>query len=229
MFEIKSLSPQRQRWIAQSGIPRRFLGKQFVDLDAYRGPGAVRNTTDWLDAYAKGEIFEASGVGLAYIGAPGHGKTTLAAVTGQALLAEDRFEHQPEALARRGKRAKRPVWFGYYPEILEIFKRSYQSDPEAEAMVDALFGRGPAEDIIHVLVMDDLGKEHRTASGWSENTFDHLFRARFDRGLPVIITTNELFPQWGSIYGSAMASFAHEALTPINVASPSGDRRIKND
>lgn len=228
MFEVKSLSPQRQRWLAQSGIPRRFVGKQFTDLDPYRGPGVIRTTQEWLDAYANGEIFEGSGVGLAYIGAPGHGKTTLAAVVAQALLVEDRFTHETETLSRRGKRAKRPVWFGYYPEVLEIFKRSYQNDPEAEAMVDALFGRGPAEDVIHTLVLDDIGKEHRTNSRWSENTFDHLFRARFDRSLPVIPTSNILLPQWGSVYGPAMESFAHEALTVINVAAPDGDRR-KND
>lgn len=229
MFEVETLPPQRQRWLSASGIPRRFIGKQFTDLEPYKGAGAVSTSKEWLDAYARGEIFEGSGVGLAFIGSPGHGKTTLAVTVAQALITEDRFTHTTEALSRRGKRAKRPVWFGYYPEILEIFKRSYQGDPEAERMIDAMFGRGPAEDVIHTLVADDIGKEHRTSSRWSENMFDHLIRARYDRGLPMFITSNIQLPQWGSVYGPSMESFANEALTVMRVVAPNGDRRTKND
>jgi DNA replication protein DnaC len=76
-----------------------------------------------------------------------------------------------------------------------------------------------------VFILDDLGKEHRTATGWAENTFDALLRSRFNAGLPTIVTTNVPLKNWGVVYGEPMGSFAHEAFIPIAVKAPGGDRR----
>jgi superfamily II DNA/RNA helicase len=78
---------------------------------------------------------------------------------------------------------------------------------------------------IKVLVLDDIGKEYRTASGWAENTFDALLRARFNAGLPTIVTTNVPIKDWGDTYGQPMGSFVKEAFMPIVVESAEGDRR----
>ena len=84
---------------------------------------------------------------------------------------------------------------------------------------------GDAKHSVPVFVLDDLGKEYRTQSGWSENTFDALLRARFNAGLPTVITTNVPLSKWRVTYGEAMASFAHEAFVEVKVESDKGDRR----
>ena len=78
-----------------------------------------------------------------------------------------------------------------------------------------------------VFILDDLGKEYRTASGWSENQFDALLRSRFNAGLPTIVTTNVPKQDWGKIYGEPMGSFVNEAFIPVVVSSSEGDRRTK--
>ncbi len=209
------LSPIQQRWLNNSAIPARFHSVELATLEPYTDDTTVRGLTgDWIKAVIDGRIICQSGVGLTFIGKPGHGKTTLAAATLMALIRAPGFEGRP----------LRPVYFGYYPEILAMVKKTFGPEPvPEEALIDAMFGRG--SEPIQVLVIDDLGKEHRTASHWAENFFDHLLRTRYDRGLPTIITTNVPLKEWGSAYGESMQSFAHEALTPISIISDEGDRR----
>jgi DNA replication protein DnaC len=78
---------------------------------------------------------------------------------------------------------------------------------------------------VRVFVLDDLGKEYRTTSGWAENTFDALLRSRFNAGLPTIVTTNVELENWGGVYGEPMGSFALEAFVPVKVKALKGDRR----
>jgi DNA replication protein DnaC len=117
------------------------------------------------------------------------------------------------------------VYFIYYPNLLDLAKKTYSSpDGPEQWRIDEIFGRGL--DPVQVLVIDDLGKEHRTSSGWAENYFDHLVRSRFLMGLSTIVTTNVAIKDWGQVYGESMASFAHEALTPLVIRSDKGDRRL---
>jgi DNA replication protein DnaC len=91
--------------------------------------------------------------------------------------------------------------------------------------MEQVYGDMKGPDNISLLVLDDLGKEHRTASGWAENTIDAVLRSRYNAGLPTIVTTNVPLKNWGDVYGEAMGSFAHEAFIPINIVSTEGDRR----
>ena len=84
---------------------------------------------------------------------------------------------------------------------------------------------GESNENVKLLILDDLGKEYRTASGWAENQFDALLRTRFNYGLPTIITTNVPIESWGEVYGESMYSFLHEAFTTYQVISMEGDRR----
>ena len=63
-----------------------------------------------------------------------------------------------------------------------------------------------------VLIIDDLGKEHASLSGWQRSMFHHVLRTRFNNGLPTIVTTNIELENWGSMYGDATESFAHESF-----------------
>jgi DNA replication protein DnaC len=115
-----------------------------------------------------------------------------------------------------------------YPEILSTIKRGWDRDLDDadRGLMDSVFGHGPEANKVRLLVVDDLGKEYK--STWSEGTFDHLLRERFDAGLPTIVTTNVPLKDWGTAYSPAMASFAHDAFYPVPlVYGGTGDRRKK--
>jgi DNA replication protein DnaC len=149
------------------------------------------------------------------VGEPGHGKTTLASVALQELIRTMPFD------------VPQPAVFMDYPKFLRFEKDTWGADDdEKEKNKDFLRGiYGDGRKSIDLFVLDDLGKEYRTASGWAENTFDALLRSRFNAGLPTIVTTNVPMKNWGVVYGEPMGSFAHEAFIPIEVKSSKGDRR----
>lgn len=72
---------------------------------------------------------------------------------------------------------------------------------------------------VPLLILDDVGKEHITASGVAKDEFDRLVRARKRRALPTIVTTNMGLETWQGAYGKAMTSFIYEAFPPIVVDS----------
>jgi DNA replication protein DnaC len=78
---------------------------------------------------------------------------------------------------------------------------------------------------IRVLVIDDVGKEHMSGSGWQKTMLHHVLRTRFNNGLPTIVTSNIPLEAWGAVYGPATESFAREAFVPIALKSPKGDLR----
>lgn len=224
MITPSALDPLRKRWWANANLPKRMSTRTLEDLDDV--PSELER---WVDAVLDGRILgatpsELSGVGLALIGKPGHGKTSLACAALLEIITSiptHGFEYRKQTFSR----PTAPVRFMYYPEMLSLAQAAFR-DPDGmvQSKVDQLFAR--SVDPVQVLVVDDLGKEHRTGSHWAENFFDHLVRARFDEGCPTIVTTNVALPNWASIYGESMASFAHEALTPLAILSPKGDRRL---
>lgn len=66
-------------------------------------------------------------------------------------------------------------------------------------------------------VLDDMGKEHKTASGWVENVLDSLIRNRFNSGAPTIVTTNMPPSEIGKTYNPSMEDFVNEAFFVIEV------------
>lgn len=224
MFDINELRPSVRSQIRNSGVPARFIGLELDDLEPYEGT-TMGTVSKWLDRFANGEVVEAAGSrlcgkGLLLVGKPGHGKTTLAAVTLQQAVRNVQNQFWGEFSPAR------PVLFTDYPKLLRIQQRAWKDDGEEEAnLMDAIFGEAPKKDNVRLLVLDDLGKEHRTASGWAENTFDAVLRSRYNAGLPTIVTTNVPLKNWAEVYGEPMESFAHEAFLPLSVVSSGGDRR----
>ena len=91
-----------------------------------------------------------------------------------------------------------------------------------------LFRSGECEDDaynIRVLIIDDLGKEHTTLSGWQSSVFHDILRTRFHHGLPTIVTTNIRLENWASEYGDATESFANEAMYYLAVVTDNDLRK----
>ncbi|WP_159048628.1 ATP-binding protein [Streptomyces sp. NRRL F-4489] len=73
---------------------------------------------------------------------------------------------------------------------------------------------------VPLLVLDDVGKEHRTASGYAAQQVTTLLRHRHDAMLPTIITTNLRGGEWAAVYDESTASFAMEAFDIVYVSGP---------
>jgi DNA replication protein DnaC len=66
-----------------------------------------------------------------------------------------------------------------------------------------------------LVVLDDLGKEHHTASGFAADVFDTLIRGRYRNALPTILTSNNKPGDWDKVYNASMQSFLTEACEVI--------------
>jgi DNA replication protein DnaC len=143
------------------------------------------------------------GQGLLMAGAPGTGKTTLAT-----------------ALACDVRRQRQSVYMIRYPEYVdrERYIAAGRDDDEAHlARCHASISR--VADA-HLVVLDDVGHEHLTASRFAEDTLAAILRNRFSAGRPTIITTNLTGDHWRNRYSPALRSFVAEATRLIAFLGP---------
>jgi len=224
MYDLSKEAPSIRKQIVQCGLPMKTIGKEFSDLDP---TPALESVKKWVARVINGEIIQKAGspscgLGIMLVGNPGHGKTTMASTALQSLIRGI----PADVLGIPGGYPKRIGGFMDYPKLLRLQKSQFSDEDEAtQILLDGIYGDSDRMNNVRVFVLDDIGKEYRTASGWAENTFDALLRSRFNAGLPTIVTTNVPLENWGSVYGSAMGSFAMEAFIPIEVEAQQGDRR----
>lgn len=224
MYELSKIAPTLRAQIMAAGLPMKSLGMEFSDLEPSASLDAVKL---WVEKVKSGDIIQAvgkgtCGLGLMLVGEPGHGKTTMASVALQELI-----RTMPAGgWGNTDESIRRPVFFSDYPKYLRMQKAQWsEPNDDHQTLIDSINGEASKSQNVRVFVLDDLGKEYKTANGWAENTFDALLRARFNSGLPTIVTTNVPLKNWGAIYGEPMGSFAHEAFTPLAIVSTRGDRR----
>lgn len=236
-YELSDMSSLKRNWLLRtSNIPRRFLGLEPNDLVAKTGefPPEIN---DWLDQVMDGEIIKqigglgVTGTGLLFDGAPGLGKTTHAVTTLMEVVRRlpNDGEIARDILAMTADNygmASRPIYYMTFPEFLSRKKAMFDADPETKKdmflEMEGFHGRAKEDHLnVRVLVLDDLGKEY--GSKYDDTSFDEVLRARYDKALPTIITTNVAREKWAAQYGEAMGSFAHEAFTRVRIIGE--DRR----
>ena len=231
MYDISKESPTVKRQLLGAGLPFKTLGMEFSDLGPVledKGVDPLKKVQGWVDMVLEGKVVKSlgspfCGVGLMLQGKPGHGKTTIASTALQRLIRGI----SGDVLGTPGRLPKRVGAFTDYPKLLRVQKSQFGEDYDeaVQAKLDGIYGDSDILNNVPVFVLDDIGKEYRTSSGWSENQFDALLRSRFNAGLPTIVTTNVPIEEW-DIYGASMASFAHEAFIPLTIVAPGGDRRL---
>lgn len=66
--------------------------------------------------------------------------------------------------------------------------------------------------MVPLLVLDDVGQEHRTKTGFTEKELHELLRIRYEASKPTIITTNITPDAMESVYGTSFDSFRQDAF-----------------
>lgn len=222
MYTVNDLPIRRRTWAKISAIPMAKLGWELSDCKHVEQK-VVNALSTWLKHVYAGSVIRAEGkptcgLGLLVSGAPGRGKTTLACVSAQEILRNI----SPEAIGLLPQHTLvRPVYFTTFNSLLDL-KGSLmgEHDRDDDLLYNGILGESHDDAYnIRVLVLDDVGKEHASLSGWQRNMLHHVLRTRFNNGLPTIITTNLAPDDWEVLYGSATASFINEAFAHVSLLS----------
>lgn len=222
MYNLDELPIRRKSWVKIAAIPPAKLGWELTDCTDVPEP-VLKQVKTWLNGLYKGKVLRAEGqetcgVGLMLYGLPGRGKTTVA----NTLIQEIIRNISPEVIGMGpGKAVSRLARFITYNSLLDL-KGSIMDnhDSDEELLYNGILGEAVDDAYnVRVLVLDDVGKEHASASGWQKNMLHHVLRTRFNNGLPTIVTTNIRIDDWEAHYGSATQSFVHEAFVYINMDS----------
>lgn len=229
MYKLTDLQLVRKSWVKVAGIPSARVGYLLSDCTDLT-QSDIDTVKMWLRVVKAGAVIKAlgkksCGLGMLIYGKPGIGKTTLSLAIIQELLTKLPLE---SFAPTDGKILLRPCYFATYNDVLDLKGRTMSDDPTEEDTLlwDGVLGEAKDDAYnIRVLVIDDVGKEHASLSGWQKNQLHHVLRTRFNNGLPTIVTTNIARENWDGLYGDATASFAKEAFTYLPIDPTRGDLR----
>jgi DNA replication protein DnaC len=228
MFKLDEVKLRRRSWIKMANIPSARIGwtlDDCVDIE----PDDVADIRGWLKSVENKTVIRANGLpfcgkGLLFWGTPGQGKTTLAlSIIQEAMLnfSLDSFD------VAENKTLIRPCYFATFNDVLDL-KGAIMDGPtdDQEVIYQGMLGECLNDAFnIRLLVIDDVGKEHATLTGWQKNTLHDVLRTRFNNGLPTIVTTNVRRADWAALYGDATESFANEAFQYFPITTVKGDLR----
>lgn len=227
MYALEKQKIRRRTWIQAAGIPKSKLGWTLNDCTD-SDPEDILEIRGWLSIFDEGSIVRASGNrycgrGLLLAGLPGRGKSTVAASIIQDIMINSplqAFDVSEETILVR------PCYFMTFNDVLALQGRMMDSPTDwEEVLYYGILGEAHDPYNIRVLVIDDVGKEHASLSGWQKNVLHHVLRTRYNQGLPTIVTTNVMLDDWNSLYGDATESFAKEAFTYLPMVTSKGDLR----
>jgi len=223
MFKLEQFEKKvrRQSWLQIANIPKNRFGWTLGDCTD-TPKTVLKDVSDWFEAVREGQIVQAieypdCGRGVLFFGEPGRGKTTLALAIIQEMITT--FPIEAFGPTKNGVLI-RPCYFSTFNDILDLKGKLMEEHTESEeTLYLGMLGdcKDPAYNI-RILVIDDIGKEHTSLSGWQRNMLHHVLRTRFNNGLPTIVTTNIKPVNWGASYGDATGSFIKEAFLDITVS-----------
>lgn len=211
------------RW-HQANIPIKLRGMRLEDYEEVHksGASAALAACEFVDNFSDHYISakRASmgaipddrsniGKGMMFFGRNGTRKSTLAAM----ILTEVQYLS--------------PAYRIYYIRFSD-WKRALTDTFTKEETERTIIARQMLRlaELSHLLVLDDIGQEHRTASGFTESSLHELLRVRYEAARPTIVTTN-IDPEFmRGIYGDSFESFRHDAFSAYPLLGPD-TRKLK--
>lgn len=202
-------------------IPARHGGCTIDGYDGTISPSAAQAkaaASDYLDARL-GADDKGPFLGLVLVGAPGAGKTHLAAAIFEAerVAIQQAFEAYRASGDRRPRTFRTPRWVNV-PAAMVDLRREMGRDEQP--FTDALHELRSRDSTV---VLDDLGREK--VSDWTAEVLYVLVNDRYEACLPTIVTTNlsrdELVT---SGYWPAISRLAEDGRI-VEVKAP--DRRLR--
>lgn len=210
---LRSNTQRRRR----SGIHPKYWDATWSDFEvAPHTEQMQKSLVRWSDAFDNEMHL---GRGFTLLGPPGVGKTMASCLVGMDLL-------------RAGYLVRFVPLASYVSMQQEQFKLEgvFRNQDTAEAN-QARTSWWAIENELHIIrkvahlvILDDIGKEYRTETGYAEDSFDLFLRSRYNLGRPTIVTSNVPVRDWETLYSPAMQSFIHEASEVISI-SKTGDKR----
>lgn len=208
-------------WAGQwdrSNIPIKFRG---IRLESYNHPhqsgivakkAAMEFVENFEEHYVSAKRASAGifpndrrniGRGLIFAGPNGTRKSTLA----NAILTEVQY--------------KSPSHLVFYIRFSD-WKKALTDTFSKEDTEEKLRGRKILKlvELSPLVVLDDIGQEHRTSSGFTESSLHELLRVRYEAARPTIVTTNVSMSKISETYGESFESFRHDAFDPYIIVGP---------
>lgn len=187
-------------------LRRANIGEDYwgVDFSNYSGPEtALKRTVKYLKDLPD---MKEQGLGILYAGPHGSGKTTLAMITMKYLI--------------------RAHWNVYCTSLGEIVERIQASwnQPKDDDWGGDFIQRCRNADFLFI---DDVGKEHRGASGFVQTVFDNLIRFRMQHRLPTFLTTNHTKDELEATYGASIISLLEGKTVPVTVNGEDHRRTVQ--
>lgn len=206
---IRSPEFYNDRW-AQMNIPIKLRGMRLNDFSPVHHSGkiAALEAADFVEDFRnryvsskraqRGDIPENRdniGRGLMLFGRNGTRKTTLAV----SILTEIQYLS--------------PSYRGYYLRFSEwqrnLTDTFVKEQTEQSIMAKRILQITAAS---HLLVIDDLGQEYRTATGFTRDKLHEMLRVRYENAKPTILTSNLELDEMRDTYGVSFDSFRHDAF-----------------
>jgi len=168
------------------------FGKRYWDVDLLKlTPRQLEEISPYLQRL---EQNLSDGVGVVLSGLNGVGKTYLAALLTKCAW---QFCDFPGLLVSAD-------------ELKDAWIEDYIIGSDGETLLQRV-SRMP------FLVVDDIGKEHRTASGFSESKFGSLLRKRVRDKKVTVLTTNLNEDEFRNVYGGSIAGLVKESCVWIEL------------
>ncbi|MFE2305051.1 ATP-binding protein [Streptomyces sp. NPDC059411] len=201
------MDPEIARWIG-SGIPRALRGLTVDELDRIPAD-AIKAAQQWLEGLPErqrinehGQAANRSdyGQGLLITGDPGSGKSSLA-----VAVASD---------ARRAYgMSLRYYELAEYVDDAKVLAGS-KNELEEEELGHLLYRSG-AVKCAELLVLDDVGYERTTGSGYAQDKLARALRGRHRDGLPTIVVTSLTGDEVTEKYSRALQTFMAKSFARV--------------
>lgn len=172
------------------------IGQRYWSADLSKATAVQRKA---LRGYVRSfRVMIADGTGVFLCGPNGSGKTYLAA--GLLKHAWSRWRVAGYCVTA--------------PELKQAWISPTEAQPESNETVIERAER------VRLLVIDDLGKEYRAASGFVETQIGGLVRMRSRRQLTTIVTTNMTPDEFSVVYGKSTAALLSECMALVVLDGP---------